>query len=67
MFNRLFVIILVPIVALMVALGASFYFVVLRTVNEFAQQNIEKDLENLTHEVFNVVDHEFMEVEVVYV
>ena len=61
MFNSLLVKIFVPIVALMLGLGASLYFVVLRTVNEFAQQNIEKDLENLTHDLFNVVDSEFMQ------
>lgn len=62
MFNWLSVKIIVPIVALMVALGASLYFGVLQTVDEFARTNIEKDLENLNHELFNVVDNAFMQV-----
>ena len=61
MFNSLLVKVFVPIVALMLALGATLYFVVLRNVNDFAQQNIEKDLDNLTHDLFNVVDSEFMQ------
>jgi len=60
-FNSLLVKVFVPIVALMLALGATLYFVVLRNVNDFAQQNIEKDLDNLTHDLFNVVDSEFMQ------
>ena len=62
MLNKLFIKLFLPIVVLMIALGALYYFVVLRTVNDFAQQNIEKDLENLTHDLFNIVDHEFMQV-----
>jgi len=44
----------------MLALGASLYFVVLRSVNDFAKQNIEKDLDYLTHDLFNAVDHEYL-------
>ncbi len=61
MTNRLFVKIIVPIVVLMMALGASLYFVVLRTVNDFAQQNIEEDLGNLSRQLFDVVDRGLME------
>ena len=61
MFNSLLVKVFVPILTLMVALGASLYFVALRTVNEFAGQQIENDLEYLTHDLFNIIDHEFMQ------
>lgn len=51
-----------PILFLMFALGASLYFVVLRTVDEFARNNIESALENLNHELFSIVDNAFMQV-----
>ena len=62
MFNRLSVKILIPIISLMLALGVSLYFVVLRTVDDFARNNIEKDLGNLNRELFGVVDSAFMNV-----
>ena len=61
MINRLSIIIFLPIVFLMILLGALLYFGVLRTVDDFARQNIESDLEYLTHDLFNVVDQQFMQ------
>ncbi len=61
MTNRLFVKIIVPIVVLMMVLGASLYFVVIRTVHDFAGQNIEDDLGDLSRQLFDVVDRGLME------
>jgi len=61
MINRLFIKITLPIVALMMLLGVSWYVVVLRTVHDFTSQNIHADLKNLSSQLFDVADRGFME------
>ena len=62
MFNRLSVKIFAPIVALMIGVGTILYFVVLRTIDEFAQQSIEKDLSSISRDLNNIVDQKYMEI-----
>lgn len=49
----------VPIVILILFLGASLYFLVLNTISEFVQDEIERDLKSLSHRAYNICNINF--------
>lgn len=61
MYNKLYFRIIVPIFLLMMGLGSTLYFVAFRTIDDFALQRIEENLEFLTHDLFNIIDNEYMQ------
>jgi two-component system cell cycle sensor histidine kinase/response regulator CckA len=47
---------IVPVIATIFLLGITFYIFVLRSVSDFAVENIRKTLEEMSHEAYNICD-----------
>ncbi len=44
----------VPVIVLVLALGLSLYFLVFRTLSDFVRNEIERDLESISHRLYNI-------------
>jgi signal transduction histidine kinase/ActR/RegA family two-component response regulator len=51
----------IPVVAVICLIGAGMYFFVLRSVSEFADEQIKKSLANIASEVYDICDENFTE------
>lgn len=60
-FNTITVKISIPIFLTIVVLGASLYYLVLRNVTDFANQSIKRDLENISRNIYDIVDLSYQE------
>ncbi len=59
--NSLSVKLTVSILLLMTLLGLSLYFIVLRSINDFAAEQIQRDLYAVSRDVYDIVDRNYTE------
>jgi two-component system cell cycle sensor histidine kinase/response regulator CckA len=52
---------IIPVVTIIFLLGTTFYIFVLRSVSDFAVEEIKKTLEEMSHEIYNICDRNLNE------